>query len=284
MISFKLYREYGALNSAPVFDAFQQGILNTGNSIVESNQDVSVIWSVLWNGRMKDNQLIYQQCRQLNKPILIIEVGNLLRGQTWRVGLNHINSRGFFANHNDIDPNRPAKLGVSLHNPSQRRKPEILIVGQHELSLQWENNPPIQQWAETLVRELRTYTDRPIVFRPHPRSRAVGTLIKGTIQDRPVKLINTYDNFNIDYNYHAVINFNSGPAIQSAIHGTPIICDSSSLAFPVSDQLQNIENPTLLDRTDWFLKLCHTEWTVDEISKGIPLARLLPEIQNQLKG
>jgi hypothetical protein len=284
MISFKLYREYGALNSVPVFDAFQRGILNTGNSIVESNQDVSVIWSVLWNGRMKDNQLIYQQCQQLNKPILIIEVGNLLRGQTWRVGLNHINSKGFFANYNDIDPSRPAKLGVSLYNPSQRRKPEILIAGQHELSLQWENNPPIQQWAETLVRELRTYTDRPIVFRPHPRSRAVSTPIKGTVQDRPVKLINTYDNFNIDYNYHAVINFNSGPAIQSAIHGTPIICDSSSLAFPVSDQIQNIENPTLLDRTDWFLKLCHTEWTVDEISKGIPLVRLLPEIQNQLKG
>jgi hypothetical protein len=284
MISFKLYREYGALNSVPVFDAFQRGILNTGNSIVESNQDVSVIWSVLWNGRMKDNQLIYQQCRQLNKPILIIEVGNLLRGQTWRVGLNHINSRGFFANHDDIDPNRPAKLGVSLYNPSRRRKPEILIAGQHELSLQWENNPPIQQWAETLVREIRTYTDRPIVFRPHPRSRAVSTLIKGTIPDRPIKLINTYDNFNIDYNYHTVINFNSGPAIQSAIHGTPIICDSSSLAFPISDQLQHIENPTLFDRTDWFLKLCHTEWTVDEISTGMPLARLLPEIQNQLKG
>jgi hypothetical protein len=34
----------------------------------------------------------------------------------------------------------------------------------------------------------------------------------------------------------------------------------------------------LPDREDWFLKLCHTEWTVSEIAQGIPMQRLMPLI------
>jgi hypothetical protein len=72
-----------------------------------------------------------------------------------------------------------------------------------------------------------------------------------------------------------VINHNSGPAIQAAVEGIPIICDESSLAWPVSSSIDNIVNPVLPDRTEWFLKLCHTEWTVEEIAQGIPIQRLL---------
>jgi hypothetical protein len=81
-MKFKLYRSYGALNSPPVFDAFEQGIKALGHEIVEINEDVSVIWSVLWQGRMAPNQLVYQDCLNKRKPIIIIEVGNLKRGET----------------------------------------------------------------------------------------------------------------------------------------------------------------------------------------------------------
>ena len=87
-------------------------------------------------------------------------------------------------------------------------------------------------------------------------------------------LPNTYDSFDFDYNYHCVINYNSGPTVQAAINGVPVICDQSGLAYPVSDRLENIENIQLPNREEWFLKLCHTEWTVDEISQGIPLSRI----------
>jgi hypothetical protein len=84
----------------------------------------------------------------------------------------------------------------------------------------------------------------------------------------------SYDDFDINYHYHCVINHNSGPAVQAAIKGIPIICDSTSLAAPVSNTVSDIENLQFPNRDDWFLKLCHTEWTVDEIIKGIPLQRL----------
>jgi hypothetical protein len=80
-----------------------------------------------------------------------------------------------------------------------------------------------------------------------------------------------------------VVNHNSGPAVQAAINGVPVICDHSSLAFPVSDQIENIDSITLPDREDWFLKLCHTEWTVPEIVEGTPIRRLISDLKNYIK-
>jgi hypothetical protein len=272
---FKLFREHGALNSKPIFDAFEQGLKNLGHESVNSNYDVSVIWSVLWNGRMLKNRSVYHEERSKNKPVIIIEVGNLKRNDTWRICLNHINGQGLFGNDNDLDESRPSKLGVHLHNPKNNRQPEILIATQHPKSLQWENMPTMQQWVENTVKEIRKFSDKKVVIRPHPRATfQLNNNDKSISIQRPVPVKGSYDDFDINYNYHCVINHNSGPAVQAAIHGVPIICNSTSLAYPVSSNFEQIENIYLPDREEWFLKLTHTEWTVDEIRKGIPLKRL----------
>ena len=270
---FRLYREHGALNSVPVFNAFEQGVLSLGHESVISREDVAVIWSVLWSGRMAANQRIYNS----GKNIIIIEVGNLFRGRTWRVSLGHINALGEFSNIENLDPTRPQKLGISLKPLNHDRRPEILIATQHRASEQWNGQPSMAQWVESTVAEIRKYSDRKIVVRPHPRS-PISVNLPGVTVEQPKQISGSYDDFDIDYNYHCVINYNSGPAVQAAICGTPVICDSSSLAGILSEKMENIENPILPDRTDWFLKLCHTEWTVKEISDGLPLSRLIPKI------
>jgi hypothetical protein len=274
---FRLYREYGALNSGPLFDAFSSGLRNLGHTETSTNEDVAVIWSVLWRGRMKPNERIYQTAIKNNKPVIIIEVGNLKRGQTWRVSLGNVNSQGKFGNDVDLDPDRSKKLGVNLQNFTGKRRPEILLCGQLSDSLQWQNMPAMESWVTSNITAIREYTDRKIVFRPHPR-QAIRSNFAGISVEIPKKIPNSYDDYAINYNYHCVINHNSGPTVQAAIAGTPVVCDQSGLAWPVSSTIQNIEAPTLPDRADWFLKLCHTEWTVDEIQKGLPLARLLPKI------
>jgi hypothetical protein len=271
---FKLYREHGALNSGPVFDAFEQGVSALGHSVVDHDEDIAVIWSVLWWGRMLANKKIYEKCQAENKPVIIIEVGNLSRGETWRLCFNNINGLGEFGNSDDIDANRHEKLGIFLEPEQKKRRGEILIACQHEQSLQWEGQPTMRQWAEGMVAKVRQLTDRRIIVRPHPRS-LFPLKIPGIIFETPNRVPNTYDGFDIFYNYHCVINHNSGPAVQAAIAGIPVICDSSSLASPVSGNFENLEKISLPDRTEWFAKLCHTEWTVDEISQGIPLSRLL---------
>lgn len=270
---FRLYREYGALNSVPVFDAFEQGLRSLGHEVVTDNEEVAVIWSVLWAGRMSRNQFIYKNCKKNNIPIVIIEVGNFKRGETWRISLDNINGLGTFGNKINLDPDRPKKMGISLLPYKENRRSEILIAAQHEQSLQWEGMPPMKNWCENIIKEIKAVTTRPIVVRPHPRC-SFSLSIPGVTVERPQKLPNTYDSFDINYNYHLVINHNSGPAIQAAIQGVPVFCDSSSLAAPLSIKWENLENPALPDRNEWFLQLCHTEWTVDEIRQGIPLARL----------
>lgn len=273
MIKFKLYRQFGALNSKPVFDAFETGIKLLGHQIVDNGEDVPVIWSVLWNGRMAPNKDIYYSSRSVGKPVVILEVGNLKRNHTWRICVNHTTGLGYFGNDKDLDSDRPKKIGINLNDYREKRKPEILIATQHYKSQQWDGQPSIDQWLQELILKIRENSDRKIIVRPHPRSglRLSGKNYK--IQT-PKKIASTYDNFDIDYDYHCFINSNSGPAIQAAIDGSPIVCDVSSLAYPVSTRLENIENPILPDRDDWLINLCHTEWFIEEISRGIPLKRI----------
>jgi hypothetical protein len=278
---FRLYREHGALNSVPVFDAFEQGIRSLGHESVTEHEDVAVIWSVLWSGRMKANREIYYNCKNLNRPVIIIEVGNLKRGSTWRISLDHINNQGIFGNDQNLDPNRPKNLGINLQPIQTKRRGEILIACQHQDSLQWEGQPPLKTWCEEIIAKIKQYTHRRIIVRPHPRS-SFPFKMSGILFERPQRVPNTYDDFDIFYNYHCVINHNSGPAIQAAIQGVPVLCDSSSLAASISTTWENLDNPQLLDRSEWLLKLCHTEWAVKEISQGIPLQRLLPEITKKI--
>lgn len=281
-MKFKLYRNYGALNSPPIFDAFALGVKTLGHEIVDGNEDVAVIWSVLWHGRMASNQQIYNYCIKNNKPIIIIEVGNLKRGETWRICEGHINGLGIFENIENLDPLRPQKLGIFLKPINSRRRGEILIATQHARSLQWEGQLSMEQWVKETIAKIKKHTSRRIVVRPHPRSILREKFVDAVI-DIPRKIDNSYDDYNIDYGYHCVVNYNSGPAVQAAINGTPVICDSSSLAFPVGEKWENLENPQLPDRDNWFLKLSHTEWTVNEISQGIPLKRLENHLLKKLK-
>lgn len=283
-MKFKIFREHGALNSPEIFNAFEQGLRATGHEVVSTNEDVAVIWSVLWHGRMAPNQQIYERYRKHNIPVIIIEVGNLKRNVTWRICLNHINGLGTFPNEIDLDNDRPKKLKIKLQPFNNSRKNTILIATQHHKSLQWQGMPPMDRWLTKLIDNIREKTDMPITIRPHPRSPmpAIEHEFKNVYRQNPSKVTGTYDDFDIEYNYHIVINHNSGVPIHAAIAGTPVICDTSSLAYPVSDSLENIINPTLPDREEWLVRLTHTEWTVDEIAKGIPIKRLEYLIEKQV--
>lgn len=270
----KLYKEYGALNSGPVFAALEQGFKRLGCTMVDNAADIDVIWSVLWQGRMRANKNVYDLAKSQGRPVLIIEVGNFFRGRTWRLSFDNINGLGSFANHKNLDFDRAKKLGISLRPEATNRKKEILIIGQHHNSLQWSNKNSMAEWATRTVEQIREHTDRPIILRPHPRN-PFSINIPGIKLEHPKQIPGTYDDFNFDPFYHCVINFNSGPAVRAGIEGVPVITDTSSLAYPISSSLASIENPQLSDRQEWFLKLCHTEWTIPELQQGVPQQRLI---------
>lgn len=262
-----------ALQSEPIWRAFLSGIKKLGYTPIEGSMDAdaALIWSMLWSGRMRNNRLVYDHYRSQNKPVFIIEVGVLDRGRTWKVCLNDITSRGTYANTDNFIQDRTLNISLQERNKTSEA---VLIVGQHDLSHQWPENITLEKWLRNTVNNLKQHTDRQIVFRSHPRCVRHIDIPEITIE-HPMKLENSYDKFNIDFGYHAVVGFNSGPTIQSVIHNTPVICDMTSLAYPMSTLIENIENGSVPDRSLWFQQILHTEWTREEIEKGIPQTRLL---------
>jgi hypothetical protein len=136
----------------------------------------------------------------------------------------------------------------------------------------------MEGWVVQQVEKLRKVTDRPIVVRPHPRSplnwAGLVHLPLDVVIEKPVRVANTYDSYNLAFDCHALVNYNSGPGIQAALAGTRPIVDSSSLAHPVSIQLDDIERPYTVDRDQWLTEICHTEYTVKEIESGLWIQRL----------
>jgi hypothetical protein len=271
-----------ALNSRKVMDAvldvFQAQQIQTQENSFDS--DAAVIWSVLWNGRMVGNQRVFNHYRAQNKPVVILDVGALHREITWKISVNHITAQGYYGHQENLDPDRPRKLGVVLAERHGSR-PEILVAAQHLRSQQLAG-VNLEGWISGTVMQLRQHTDRPIIVRPHPRSTLnFQQLPTGVVIEPPRRVINTYDSFDIDYNFHAVINYNSGPGIQAAIAGAPVIVHETSLAYPVSNTIAQIDSAQTPDRDTWLIEISHTEYTLEEIRRGTWLRRIAPALMTQ---
>ena len=280
-MKFSLWTHNGALNSRPVFDAFSDSLVAAGHDVLynDISADVNVIWSVLWNGRMARNEAVWNQ----DKPTIVLEVGGIKRGTTWKVGLNGINRDAYFGDYMGHDNSRSDLLKLEV-TPWRSDGEYILICGQHDKSLQWKNMPRMSNWFLNTYDEIRKHTDRPIIFRPHPRCRLphIERGLKHVYRQEPQHVSGTYDDFDMQFNnIWATISYSSNPGIHSCIAGVPSFVGNSSLAYPVAndiDFLHNIEQPVMPDRTEWLNNYAYTEYTVDEIAQGIPLKRLTDKL------
>ena len=247
-----------------------------GVTVIQDSMDADavIIWSVLWAGRMSKNKAVYEHYRAQGKPVIVVDIGALYRGDTWKVAVNNINANGYYGHTENLDWDRPRKLKISLA-VNFSNNPSILIAAQHRNSLQVTGISSMEDWILEQIKKLRTITDRPIVVRPHPRcSLNWSTIGNHATADQPVKIKESYDSFDMHFDYHAIVNLNSGPGIQSAIAGTRPLVDSTSLAHPVGIQLNQLEDTYLVDRDKWLAEICHTEYTVNELREGVWLERL----------
>ena len=281
-MKISLWTQYGALNSKPVFEAFREGCLALGLTCVDNSNDsdVDVIWSVLFNGRMSGNRAIWERARASSKPVIVLEVGGIQRGTTWKVGLNGINRDAYFGPSGNTDI-RATQLGLSI-KPWQTTGDYILICGQHDQSLQWQGMPAMSKWVMDTIETLQHHYTYPIIFRPHPRCPLpnIEHEFKNVIRQNPIKLNGTYDDFDMKFdNIKFTISWSSNPGIHSIINGVPAFVGPSSLAWDVATpDLLMVDTPRIIDRQQWVNDLAHTEWTIDEIAKSIPLIRLLNKI------
>jgi hypothetical protein len=264
-----------ALAGVDVYRKFIESIQKTDTIVHNSlDADVAVIWSVLWNGRMLPNKLVWDHYRSQDKPVIVVEVGGLIRNKTWRIGVNGINSHAAFGVAEKID--RSKLLGLKLI-PWSNSGTHIKICTQHSKSETWPSQFTIEEWVEQTVEQIRNVSDRPIILRPHPRHPITTSLT--------VELPTYTEKDDTDFassltDCWAVVNFNSNPGVQSIIQGTSAFVDKSSLASAVGNlDLSLIENPHRPERGEWFQWLCHCEWLESEIEEGKTWSRVRQLLQ-----
>ena len=282
-MKFNLWTRNGALNSKPVFDAFATGAHNLGHTCVynDTHGDVDVIWSVLWHGRMASNKEIFERAKKENRACIVLEVGGIRRGSTWKVGINGINRDADFGGlHNNSS--RADALGLFLKPWTNNQDGPIIIACQHNKSHQWRNQKSVQTWVFETIDTIRQHTDRQIIVRPHPRCPVPGMEYEFSnvkIQ-HPQHVSGTYDDFDFDCtNAYAVVNWSSNPATHAVLQGVPVFVGPDSLAYDVGNtDLTKINNPAKPDRTQWLNDIVYTEWTIEEISTGFPIKRLTSKL------
>jgi len=283
---FGLFKQHGALNSVPVFSAFEQGVRHLGHTAHDNdlNADVAVIWSVLWYGRMSKNKAVWDHFTKQSKPIIVLEVGALKRNVTWKVAVGGINNEAYFGHATNNDNARLTALGINIQDWKDTKEDNsIIICGQHQASHQWRNMPPVSDWISNTIQEIRQYTDRPIKVRSHPRYPFnFNNKESNVVESMPkrIDIVQDFYDFGTELSTaHCVVNWSSNPAIEAVLDGVPVFTGPDSLAHAVANySFDTIETPLKPNRQQWANDLAYTEWTVDEIAKSTPLNRILNKI------
>jgi hypothetical protein len=132
------------------------------------------------------------------------------------------------------------------------------------------NDIDYNKYCEDTINKIKNLTDRPILVRGHPLDPAVVTNLKRKfVNDNKVTFSSTpniYHDLNVS---HCMITYNSTSCVESILHGLPtIVLDSSAVAFPVSNKLEDIENLKEFDRTEWLKKIAFMQWQGKELTDG----------------
>lgn len=127
----------------------------------------------------------------------------------------------------------------------------------------------VPTWLNNIVDQIKRFTDRPIIVRGHPGDKYHRQYI-----DRQKYNLSSNQYLKQDLlNCHALITYNSSPAVAGAIEGIPVyVTDPSpetSQAFAVANtDITTIEQPKTFDREQWVQKLAMSHWNTEEISSG----------------
>lgn len=146
----------------------------------------------------------------------------------------------------------------NLDREQYRRGDRIVLVPPDAKVCEFFRLPDPATWVADVTNEISKYTERPIILRHRPPSRH-----DRSHTDRFVDFIRS--------DTHAVITWTSNCAVESVIHGIPVICLGPSAAVPVSASIQNIDQtPNLdLDMVEaWLRHLSFCQFNLYEMRSG----------------
>jgi len=133
----------------------------------------------------------------------------------------------------------------------------------------------VTDWATKTIAELRNYTNRSIVIRPHPGDKRTPDYAayfsknklfhNVTVGDPAIALKQDLKNC------WAAIAHNSSPTVGAAIEGIPVFVTdpaNSQCRDIANTKLSQIEMPHMPDRTAWLQRISQFHWSHAELVSG----------------
>lgn len=173
------------------------------------------------------------------------------------------------------------RLGISM-KPDRNNDGYILVCMQRDGGFAMKTLSSIA-WLENKIAEIRQYTSRPIVVRPHPgkfdmkdfarfQSKQFVRLGVTVIHPEHTKLV---DNLK---SAHSAVFFNSSASVAAALEGVPVFVDDpSAVTWSVAHHnVSEIESPRTFDRSQWINDLATAHWSDVDGSSGKIYQHFLP--------
>jgi hypothetical protein len=133
----------------------------------------------------------------------------------------------------------------------------------------------VLDWAVQTIAQLRKYTDRPILIRPHPGDKRAATYANNFPRNGALKNViigNAVTPLISDLeNCWAAVAHNSSPTVGAAIEGVPIfVTDTgrSQCRDIANTDLSQIETPVMPDRTAWLHRISQFHWSHADLVSG----------------
>lgn len=194
---------------------------------------------------------------------VVLETGYINRGDGdehhYAAGLNGLNGRADFKNRGMPPDRRLVEL------KPWKQGENIILCGQvpWDASLDWTDH---EEWLEKAIRGMQLHTDRPIIFRPHPKCQMPPFECGYSTKPLSHDLKNAW----------ACVSFNSNCGVEAAIQGVPVFdFDDGSMVRSISNKsFDKIETPLMPNRDRWISDLGYTQWTMKEMKEGKAWAHL----------
>jgi len=224
----------------------------------EDNMFLNTTLPVAWSG--VGNKRIYRHILEHKLDYYYIDTGyfgNIKTKDYKRITKNDLNN---FSDIIETPSNRLDKLVVD--RSQFKRGEDILVIPPDQKVLNcWSPGLTPDEWLASLDLELKKYTNRKIHIRKRPKVPRFDRRTYNTFLDH------------LQSNIHAVIVWSSNCAVESVLHGVPVVNMGRTATRKVSPYtIEQIDNVPNLDKDlveMWARVLSYSQFTDSEMQSGL---------------
>jgi hypothetical protein len=138
-------------------------------------------------------------------------------------------------------------------------------------------------WLADKIQEIRKYTTREIVIRPHPGKFDMADFAKFQSKEyvrQHVRVINPEQSTLLEnlQSAYAAVFFNSSASVAAVLEGVPVwVDDASAVTWTVAHHdMSTIESPQQFSTGQWIHDLATAHWSDQDGKTGLIYQKFLP--------